>query len=128
MRMWNVDPEVMCRQHLLGEHLEMHMFLGCLKKGRKIEGYIEKGQVEVENIIKRHDVLAGEMKARGYNHNDIDLSEYQQYLYKAGYVSKFSNTMTLEVRCPECSKRIIKRYASKDPKTILRNFNSLIRS
>ena len=26
MRMWMVNPRIMCRQHLLGEHVEIHMF------------------------------------------------------------------------------------------------------
>lgn len=25
MRMWMVDPTIMCRQHLLGEHYELHV-------------------------------------------------------------------------------------------------------
>lgn len=25
--MWGVDPSAMCRNHLLGEHVEMHMFV-----------------------------------------------------------------------------------------------------
>ena len=34
MRQWYVPAECMCRQHLLGEHCEHHMFVGTLKKGR----------------------------------------------------------------------------------------------
>lgn len=33
MRMWLVPPSHMCRKHLLGEHVELHMLLGTLKKG-----------------------------------------------------------------------------------------------
>ena len=33
MRMWNVDPKLMCNKHLLGEHVEMHMFFGTIQKG-----------------------------------------------------------------------------------------------
>jgi hypothetical protein len=25
--MWMVDPRIMCRNHLLGEHAEIHMFV-----------------------------------------------------------------------------------------------------
>ncbi len=30
MRMWMVDTKKLCRQHLLAEHSEMHMFAGAL--------------------------------------------------------------------------------------------------
>jgi hypothetical protein len=30
MRMWMVPPKVMCRKHLLGEHVEIHMLAGSL--------------------------------------------------------------------------------------------------
>ena len=36
MRMWLVPPSHMCRKHLLGEHVELHMLLGTLKKGKSI--------------------------------------------------------------------------------------------
>ena len=35
MRMWLVNPALLCRQHLLGEHVEMHMFAGHI-----LEGYV----------------------------------------------------------------------------------------
>jgi hypothetical protein len=31
MRMWMVNPRIMCGNHLLGEHLETHMFYGIIK-------------------------------------------------------------------------------------------------
>ena len=32
MRQWMVDPRLLCRKHLLGEHVENHMFIGTLKR------------------------------------------------------------------------------------------------
>jgi hypothetical protein len=43
MRMWMVWPELMCRKHLLGEHVEIHMLLGALNKGHRVQGFINKG-------------------------------------------------------------------------------------
>ena len=40
MRMWMVDPKKMCRKHLLGEHVEIHMMVGTLLKGRSIDGFL----------------------------------------------------------------------------------------
>ena len=38
MRMWMLPPECMCRKHLLGEHVELHMLLGSMRRGKSIEG------------------------------------------------------------------------------------------
>ncbi len=46
MRMWNVLPEYLCRKHLLGEHVEMHMFVGTIKRGVSLNGYIKNKLVE----------------------------------------------------------------------------------
>lgn len=68
MRMWMVNPRGMCRQHLLGEHVEIHMFLGAMNKGYRMDGYAEKGLLEVPAIPWRHLSLVHEMLVRGYNH------------------------------------------------------------
>jgi len=102
MRMWNTDVTKMCNKHLLGEHLEMHMFLGCLKKGTSITGYIDKGLVEVHNIPKRHEELVVEMKKRGMNHNsDVPLC---LELEEVGCVNVEENEIELMRRCGECRK------------------------
>lgn len=46
MRMWMVPPIVMCQQHLLGEHVEMHMLIGAMKKGTSMAGYCQNGLME----------------------------------------------------------------------------------
>lgn len=68
MRMWMVDPKIMCRKHLLGEHVETHMFLGSLLKRKSMVGYVEAGITEFSRLKERHDELAEEMLSRGYNH------------------------------------------------------------
>jgi len=68
MRMWMVEPKLMCRNHLLGEHRECHALYGCLFSGRSIEGHLSRGQVEPQNLKARHDALADEMSRRGYRH------------------------------------------------------------
>lgn len=103
MRQWNIPPELLCRKHLLGEHVENHMFIGCIKKGTSLKGYIDKGLVEVHNIKKRHDELVNEMIKRGYNHK-TDLKEF--ICKDSGYVDSEQNIKELYRRCPECRKRI----------------------
>ena len=78
MRMCGVDPKKLCRKHLLGEHVEMHMFAGAINKGNSIDGYIARGLVNPELIQSRHDQLDEEIKKRGYDHKStllFDCSE-----------------------------------------------------
>jgi len=83
MRMWLVDPTIMCRKHLLGEHLELHMFIGILRKRVSIKGYIQHDLLEPSSIFIRHIELVAEMFARGYKHNSPitdDMSQLLEYL------------------------------------------------
>ena len=107
MRMWKVDPKLMCRQHLLGEHVEMHMFAGCMLKEKSIAGYVCDGLVEIHNLCARHDALAEEMQRRGYRHK----SPFQipEALMRRGAVDVEANLKELSRRCPECRKRIMAR-------------------
>ena len=66
--MWMVDPSVMCRQHLLGEHVECHMFRGSLLKGRSLQGFSEAGLLDSRRLARRHHDLVAEMTRRGYGH------------------------------------------------------------
>lgn len=104
MRMWNVNPALLCRQHLLGEHLEMHMFAGALREGHSIEGYVEGGLVEPYKLKERHDKLVAEMQSRGYNHK----SPFPEYTYEGpqGAVVLRRSLWDLQSRCAECGQRI----------------------
>ncbi len=68
MRMWMVNPRSMCRRHLLGEHVECHMFLGTLRKGLSLGGYFAHNCLEPASLKARHEQLAAEMVRRGYRH------------------------------------------------------------
>jgi len=103
MRMWNINPRKMCNQHLLGEHVEMHMFVGCLNKNKSIKGYLDKGLVEVHNIKKRHNQLVKEMKKRGMNHKS-NLPSYKNK--RIGNVNINKNEKDLFKRCKGCGNEI----------------------
>ena len=99
MRMWLVDPTTMCVKHLNAEHLEMHMFVGAINKGKSVKGYIEKEEVELHSIKSRHDVLAAEMKRRGYNHvTEMDELNYP----RLGHIPVEKSDALLRTRCPQC--------------------------
>ncbi len=106
MRMWLVDPKFMCNQHLLGEHVEMHAFIGTIKKGISIKGYITKGLVEPEKIQERHNELAYEMETRGMHHNSPLFTNISFWNGNKGHIDIEANLIELSKRCPECRKRI----------------------
>lgn len=66
--MWMVDPALMCRQHLLGEHVECHMFRGSLLKGKSLGGFLAAGLLDSRQLAHRHEELVAEMEVRGYRH------------------------------------------------------------
>jgi hypothetical protein len=107
MRMWMADPKKMCRQHLLGEHLECHMFAGSMRKGLKIDGYIKNNFLEPASLKKRHDELAEEMKRRGYKHRS-PLQKFSMKKYKKFErvrINRLSSKRDLLRRCKKCRKR-----------------------
>lgn len=106
MRMWNVPPEVLCDQHLLGEHVEMHMFAGALEKGLVLRGYVEGGLVELDRIAARHRELAREMRRRGMRHRSALVPRRRR---PAGRVDVGASLRELARRCPRCRARIATR-------------------
>lgn len=104
MRMWAVSPQVMCRKHLLGEHVEMHMFAGAIAKGKSIAGFIENGLVDTAKIAMRHDALAAEMKRRGYQHKS-PLKQPNVGVYWS--VDQAANVTELARRCEDCRRLMV---------------------
>ena len=102
MRMWMVYPEILCRNHLLGEDLETHMIEGCIRKGKSLKGFVEKGLIETRSLRQRHDDLAEEITARGWNHQTPMLYEDE---LRWGEVDREASYGELVSRCPECWKR-----------------------
>lgn len=107
--MWMVEPKFMCRQHLLGEHKEIHQLVGSIKKGISIQGYVNKKIIEPLAIIHRHKALVDEMKDRGYNHNSpLDTKESAYAIAELTNeqlnckVNKSKSMFDLFTRCKEC--------------------------
>lgn len=102
MRMWNINPQYLCDQHLLGEHVEMHMFAGCILKDISLEGYIKGGLVELDKLTVRHNILAEEMVNRGMNHQSIYPSIDTSKFTVKGIVNKVKSIRDLTTRCLHC--------------------------
>ena len=104
MRQWLVPAKKMCDRHLLGEHVEHHMFVGCINRGRSIAGYVSGGLVSTGALRGRHSELAGEMRSRGFNHKS-PLPSFN--CADAGDVDIEGNEAELAKRCKRCRERIL---------------------
>ncbi|MEA3376144.1 MAG: pyrimidine dimer DNA glycosylase/endonuclease V [Chloroflexota bacterium] len=72
MRIWDVPPEKLCRNHLLGEHSELHAVWSILTQGK--DGYARHPEVlrwrgKLKALYLKHDEIVEEMERRGYQHN-----------------------------------------------------------
>ena len=102
MRQWMVPPQYMCRKHLLGEHVEHHMFVGSLHKD--LTGYLVNGLLEPYTLTERHDLVAEEMLTRGYNHRS-PLPAHTLPAIDPGHIDRNASLQDLLDRCPDCAAR-----------------------
>jgi hypothetical protein len=72
VRIWCVPVQELNRQHLLGEHLELHIIVTALQKKK---GYFKHPQTQrfntptgLSELLCRHQEQVEEMQRRGYNH------------------------------------------------------------
>jgi len=107
-RMWMVDPEILCNQHLLGEHKEVHQANGTLKKKMKITGFIRSNCIEPMAIQSRHDDLANELIKRKMNHKSpleaVDICYLSDEEQKSR-IDIDENMCELIRRCSKCRKK-----------------------
>ena len=103
-----VNPAFLCRQHLLGEHNEIHKHRHNFVKGHRIKGRIEINAVEPMAMQARHDELVEEMIIRGYKHKSPyeqpNLDKYSDEDREAK-VDKESSLKMLVDRCQMCKIR-----------------------
>jgi len=71
LRIWDVEPALLCRSHLLGEHRELHAVWNIHTLGRR--GYSRHPETlrwkgKLKALRARHEALVREMDARGYSH------------------------------------------------------------
>ncbi|MBF0252465.1 MAG: pyrimidine dimer DNA glycosylase [Candidatus Omnitrophica bacterium] len=71
MRIWDIPVSVLCRNHLLGEHRELHAMWNVLTLGKK--GYSHHPETlrwkgKLKALYLRHQEEVKEMETRGYNH------------------------------------------------------------
>jgi hypothetical protein len=76
---WDLDPKILCRNHLLGEHNEIHSIWTILTENRK--GYSRHPETQrwagcLAALYRRHSAIAEEMERRGYRHTSFLDKEY----------------------------------------------------
>lgn len=110
MRIWDIPVEQLCRQHLLGEHRELHALWTILISGRTKGGYANHPETKrwrgkTLALYMRHAQQVQEMEQRGYNHKsplDVlacpDSCMYQTEQWQ----STEEQVMRLRAKCKEC--------------------------
>lgn len=106
MRLWLIDPRLMCNKHLLGEHVECHMFVGSIKKNKNLDGYYKNGLFDPKFLYVRHESLVLEMLRRNINHKSP--LEKIKLPNKKGYIDIVYNYFDLMKRCENCGEKITK--------------------
>jgi len=72
MRIWDIPPSILCRNHLLGEHRELHAIWSIVihrKKGYSKHPETIRWKGKLNALYSRHEKLVKEMKKLGYSHN-----------------------------------------------------------
>jgi hypothetical protein len=109
MRQWlGVNPQWMCKNHLIGEYREHFTFYGTLKLKRSLDGYFRSNCLEPLSLQFRFNQLSQEMKNRGYKTKPLFFNpELITYLGHAKYI-KINQTLTKKLlfsRCPTCREK-----------------------
>jgi len=71
MRIWDLPPKTLCRNHLLGEHRELHAIWNVItlkKKGYSRHPETLRWVGHLAALFGRHEALVKEMGRRGYRH------------------------------------------------------------
>jgi hypothetical protein len=104
-----INPKLLCNQHLLGEHGEIHKHRHVFVKGYKIEG--RRGQIQPKDMGLRHDQLVAEMLRRGMNHKSPfiqpELNKYPDDYIENFVVDTNKSLYDLIDRCSDCRGRIM---------------------
>ena len=71
MRIWDIQPEKLCRSHLLAEHMELHAIWHILtqnKKGYSNHPETKRWRGKLKALYLRHEKLVEEMERRRFKH------------------------------------------------------------
>lgn len=105
-RMWMLPTKILCKDHLLGEHNELHKIVGSINKGKlnTVAGHAKLAQVDTTLIRLRHEQLVKEMSSRNYNHRS-PIPDFVDPKLGVGSIDSIANFKDLITRCPRCRER-----------------------
>ncbi|MFN7990742.1 MAG: pyrimidine dimer DNA glycosylase/endonuclease V [Candidatus Micrarchaeia archaeon] len=117
MRIWDIPPSKLCRQHLLGEHRELHAIWSVLvnnKKGYSRHPETLRWKGKLAALYLRHGKLVLEMERRGYSHNSpLDRRLATGRRVQSDFVDpKGRQISLLKMKNCGCGKRFEARKAS----------------
>lgn len=99
MRIWDVEPERLCRKHLLGEHRELHALWTVIAENKK--GYSKHPETvrwvgRLKALYNRHESLVAEMRRRGYNHQSpLDKSKARGAASQTVFVNSYEEQLAI---------------------------------
>jgi len=99
MRVWDISPGRLCRNHLLGEHRELHAIWSILTKGKN--GYSRHPETlrwrgKLRALFRRHEKLVREMAKRGYLHRSaLDKRKAKGSAMQYAYVTPHREQLVL---------------------------------
>lgn len=97
----------LCRQHLLGDHGELHKHRHVFERRYSIAG--RRGQIEPLLMQAWHDALVREMARRGYRHQSPYAQPSLAHLPAEDLFGKVDREATLDrlrTKCTACAQRI----------------------
>jgi hypothetical protein len=74
MRIWDIKTKQLCRNHLLGEHRELHAIWVIItenKTGYRHHPEVRRWKGKLKALYNRHEELVTEMVSRGYVHRSM---------------------------------------------------------
>jgi hypothetical protein len=72
LRVWDISPKKLCKNHLLGEHNEIHGLWSIIinnKKGYSKHPETLRWRGKLKALYNRHEEIVNEMKNRSFKHN-----------------------------------------------------------
>jgi len=109
VRIWDVPPKILCRNHLLGEHNELHAIWSVITGHRK--GYSRHPEVmrwrgRLRALYLMHERIVGEMTRRGWNHrSNLDKRKARGVSRQSGMVDSLRAQRVI-LRAKGCQCRV----------------------
>ncbi len=112
MRVWDLPPQLLCNQHLVAEHSELHTIWSVLTRGLKGWSHhpeTRRWEGKLAALYARHEAEVEEMLRRGFRHESpLDKRLATGEAGQREYVdAPEEQVKLLRERCERCRTRLI---------------------